>query len=199
MPYNRLFTAFFLIFLCTHCKSDTDSAVQSFDFFCKSKNNAFINPTQTPLPAAEIASFAGLKYFDYNPNAAVSARVTPIVGAFPFEMMNNQNQPEMYTKAVYLDFELQGKKLRLEGYIASANSTTARTWFVPFADLTNARTTYGAGRYIDVPIVGAGAVTLDFNYAYNPYCAYNPEFVCPIPPVANRLDVSIQAGEKNYH
>jgi hypothetical protein len=74
------------------------------------------------------------------------------------------------------------------------------TLFLAFADGTSARETYGAGRYLDVKkVVGAATVELDFNKAYNPYCAYADHFSCPLPPRENILDIAIRAGEKSYH
>jgi len=74
------------------------------------------------------------------------------------------------------------------------------TLFLAFADATSARETYGAGRYLDVKkIPGASSVTLDFNQAYNPYCAYAANYSCPFPPKENVLKTAIQAGEKTYH
>ena len=76
---------------------------------------------------------------------------------------------------------------------------TRGTLFLAFADVTSARETYGAGRYLDIKkIPGATSIELDFNKAYNPYCAYNENYTCPLPPKENFLKVAILAGEKNY-
>ena len=71
-------------------------------------------------------------------------------------------------------------------------------FFLPFADATTGRETYGAGRYLEVAVQEDGMHLVDFNHAYNPYCAYNPRWSCPIPPVENRLKVPIRAGEKLF-
>ena len=75
------------------------------------------------------------------------------------------------------------------------------TLFIPFTDRTNGHETYGGGRYLDAPLPEANApeITLDFNRAYNPYCAYNNAYSCPVPPAENRLQVAIPAGEKSFH
>lgn len=70
-----------------------------------------------------------------------------------------------------------------------------RLW-IPFADSTNGQTTYKAGRYVDLESAGQDSVVVDFNRAYNPTCAYNPNFACPLPPPENRIDVPVSAGEK---
>jgi uncharacterized protein (DUF1684 family) len=71
-------------------------------------------------------------------------------------------------------------------------------YFLPFMDATTGDDSYADGRYLDLPATGDGRLVVDFNYAYNPYCAYNPNWSCPIPPSENRLRVSINAGEKNF-
>ncbi len=72
-------------------------------------------------------------------------------------------------------------------------------YFLPFADATAPKETYGAGRYLEPHDLGGGRLLLDFNLAYNPYCAYNERWSCPLPPLANRIKVRIEAGEKNFH
>ena len=100
-----------------------------------------------------------------------------------------------------LRFVLSGRELRLSGF-ADPHEHHAHELFVPFRDATSGRETYGAGRYLEVELVhhadGAHTATLDFNLAYNPYCAYNPHYSCPIPPGENRLPVAIAAGEQAY-
>ena len=70
--------------------------------------------------------------------------------------------------------------------------------FIPFVDAQAGKETYGAGRYLDPEVLPDGRLVLDFNLAYNPYCAYNERYSCPIPPAENRLEAVIQAGEKSY-
>ena len=96
----------------------------------------------------------------------------------------------------YLDFELHGKPNRLAIYQSSEFGR--KELFLGFGDQTSAESTYGGGRYLNIAHDGSDRITLDFNLAYNPYCAYNPTFVCPIPPRENILDISINAGEKDY-
>jgi len=70
--------------------------------------------------------------------------------------------------------------------------------FLPFADATSGHETYSAGRYIDPHMLPDGRVEVDFNYAYNPYCAYNERWSCPLTPAENRIKVEVRAGEKNF-
>ncbi len=83
-------------------------------------------------------------------------------------------------------------------YKSVEESTHDPYYFVPFKDLTNGTETYPAGRYLDIPVTENDIITVDFNVAYNPYCAYSPYYSCPLPPMENHLKVRISTGEKNY-
>jgi hypothetical protein len=93
-----------------------------------------------------------------------------------------------------LEFTLNGQQLSLGAL--SPPGEPIRNLFVPFADLTTGEETYSAGRYLDIVPTSTGIYTIDFNYAYNPTCAYNASYECPYPPASNRLKVPILAGEK---
>lgn len=80
----------------------------------------------------------------------------------------------------------------------AADDPVAQALFVPFVDETSGKETYGSGRYLDLEQARGDDYVLDFNMAYNPYCAYNDDYVCPIPPRENKLPIEIRAGEKTY-
>ena len=94
-----------------------------------------------------------------------------------------------------LAFTLKGQALTLTAFV-EADDTSLRRLFVPFGDLTNGLETYQGGRYLDLDRTGSGVYELDFNRAYHPFCVFNPEYDCPIPPRENRLPVPIKAGER---
>jgi uncharacterized protein (DUF1684 family) len=94
----------------------------------------------------------------------------------------------------FLDFELHGQRLSLTGF--SLGRTPRSSLFVPFTDVTSGRETYASGRYLDLELRPDGSVVLDFNLAYQPYCAYSGGFSCPLAPAENRLPVPILAGER---
>jgi uncharacterized protein (DUF1684 family) len=94
-----------------------------------------------------------------------------------------------------LEFTLQGEARSLGAFVPDGTERITNL-FVPFADETTGRDTYSAGRYLDIGATTTGYYTIDFNSAYNPYCAYNSSFECPFPPPTNRLKVAVQAGEK---
>jgi uncharacterized protein (DUF1684 family) len=120
-----------------------------------------------------------------------------------FEMLTSDGKKRLYRQYGILSFELKGKSLTLPAYQSKRlmRMPQYRNYlFVPFTDPTNGNTTYGAGRYLGLymPKQEEGNITLDFNKAYNPYCAYNSNYSCPIPPRANHLNAAIEAGEKKY-
>jgi len=97
-------------------------------------------------------------------------------------------------RVAYLDFDLHGQRLALTAL--SFGPTERGTLFVPFADATSGNETYSSGRYLDLEIEPDGSVVLDFNLAYQPYCAYSSAYSCPLTPTENRLAVPILAGER---
>ena len=100
----------------------------------------------------------------------------------------------------YFDFQVGGQECRLQVYrLEEALESGSPQLFVPFRDATSGHETYAAGRYIDLKENTSGIYDLDFNRAYNPSCAYNTDFSCPVPPAENTLKVPIRAGEKKYH
>lgn len=101
----------------------------------------------------------------------------------------------------YFEFRVEGQDCRLQVYrLEDAPDTGGGAYlFVPFRDATSGIETYGAGRYIDLKENTSGVYDLDFNRAYNPYCAYNAQFSCPVAPADNTLKVPVRAGEKKYH
>ena len=112
-------------------------------------------------------------------------------------VVTSKGTKQAYMKHGTFTFQLQGAKLRLFVY-KSAEDPFARSLFIPFSDETSGSETYKAGRYLDLEEQGGDDYELDFNLAYNPYCAYNDRYTCPIPPRENKLPIKILAGEKNY-
>ncbi len=104
---------------------------------------------------------------------------------------------ERYVEHSFAEFELGGKTNKVL-LLQAVSESDMKNFFLAFADQTSGKETYGGGRYLNVRQDGKNSITLDFNLAFNPYCAYNPEFACPLPPKENILDIAIEAGEKNY-
>lgn len=152
------------------------------------------------LPFADAKeSFKGLNYFNPDTKYRISASLTPIKNKKTILLTTNDGLENRYLEYAYADFAIDGTKCRLLILEVIESGPNRGTLFLAFADETSTRETYGAGRYLDVnKVPGSTSILLDFNKAYNPYCAYSDRFSCPFPPKENILPVSIQAGEKAY-
>ncbi len=146
------------------------------------------------------STFEGLKYFEPDLNYRISANLIPIENKKILSLPTSDGKEKTYQEYAYAEFDLNGVSNRLLILEFIQSGAYRGTLFLPFADETSAEETYGAGRYLDLKKTpGATTIVLDFNKAYNPYCAYSDNFSCPFPPKENILKVAIRAGEKNYH
>jgi len=127
----------------------------------------------------------------------VRAKFIPIENKQIRKLPTSDNKSKEYLDYGYVEFEIDDQSCRLL-ILEVAGDEFDGSLFLAFGDATSAIDTYGAGRYLEVEHDGAAFITLDFNYAYNPYCAYSKDFSCPFPPKENLLTVAIEAGEKNY-
>lgn len=153
---------------------------------------------QSPLKGD--STFAGLKYFAPDITYRVVADLEPIQNKKILMLATNDGLQKQYREYAHASFRLLGSAHRLLILEVLDMGPYKGTLFLAFADETSAHETYGAGRYLDVKKVpGAATVTLDFNRAYNPYCAYSDQFSCPLPPRENILKIAIPVGEKIYH
>jgi uncharacterized protein len=163
------------------------------------RDELFAAHPQSPLPAATRAGFTGLAYFPFDPAARVSAEVLPATRE-RFEFEASAGEPMAFFRFAVARFDLAGSACELELHWLDAYGGGL---FLPFADATSGRETYGAGRYLLDTVKGAdlgtenGRLVLDFNLAYNPSCSYDPRWACPLTPPANRLRVSVRAGEQH--
>ena len=150
--------------------------------------------------AKDPGSYTGLKYYPPNVRYKVTATLTPSQEKQPVVLSTSDGKEQHYLPYAYASFDLDGFNNKLLILENMEMGPQRGTLFLPFGDETSAGETYGAGRYLDVvKAPGSNSITLDFNKAYNPYCAYNDGFSCPFPPPENLLRVAIRAGEKSYH
>lgn len=146
-----------------------------------------------------LQSFKGLTYYPVDPAFRIQARLIPIQQRKVVVLPTSDGQEKKYIEYGYAEFTLNGVNNRLLILELMDIGPYRGTLFLAFGDATSARETYGAGRYLDVKKVkGSSTITLDFNEAYNPYCAYNENYSCPLPPRENLLSIPITAGEMNY-
>jgi uncharacterized protein (DUF1684 family) len=145
--------------------------------------------------------FEGLKFFPADVRYRVKAKLKPIEGKKVVLLSTSDGKEQKYLEYAFAEFELDGVQNQLLILEVMEMGPQRGKLFLAFSDDTSGRETYGAGRYLDVKKVPAAkSVELDFNLAYNPYCAYNDKYSCPFPPKENLLKISaIRAGEMNYH
>jgi len=162
------------------------------------KDQFFDEHPQSPIPPAERDEFDGLDYFEPDPNFRVAAEVTVHDDPEPVEMETTNGPPARYLRVATFAFELRGEDCELHAYRQETGEDDPL--FVPFRDKTTGQQSYAGGRYMEFEPEGELAdgdvVTLDFNLAYSPFCAFSETFACPLPPEENWLEVVVPAGEK---
>jgi uncharacterized protein (DUF1684 family) len=163
------------------------------------RDEMFARHPQSPIPAGERGSFRGLTYYDYDPAARVLAAVEDAEPHHVDIQTSGDGGPYGFTRFARAAFELVGERLSLDLYWLDGYGGGI---FLSFRDATSGTETYGACRYVLDSAKGAdlgtegGQLVLDFNFSYNPSCAYDPRWICPLATPANRLMVPVRAGER---
>ena len=185
----KFFVGVFGLMFLLSCGNNNDAAYKQYIMQHRSAiTYKFLDPQTSPIPTAKLATFKGLPYFEVNPNYRVLASFTPSNNKTVWQMPHTLNQTYDYLEAGTLSFQLDGKNMQFMSYLRLGETADSVDLFIPFTDLTSGNTTYGGGRYLDITTsLKSGKIWVDFNLAYNPYCAYNEEFSCPIPPKQNHL------------
>ncbi|WP_457617181.1 DUF1684 domain-containing protein [Lutibacter sp.] len=201
---NAIFVLVVSLFFtnCTTSQENTPYQKEIKQFQYK-LNTHYANPKESPLTKEDIKTFKSLAFFDINPKYRVKARLELTPDAPIFKMKTTTSRMPLYKKYGIAHFTLDGKELSLSIYQNQdlMNSLEYENYlFLPFNDTTNGTSSYGGGRFIDleIPESPTDSIIIDFNKAYNPYCAYNANYSCPIPPSENNLPVAIPAGVKAY-
>ena len=157
----------------------------------------FLKDEHSPLKAADTGF---LRFYEVNDTYKVKAKFKLTPDSKPFDIETHSGKKKPYRRYGMLSFTVKGQDYTLEVYqgLQLIKKPELRDYlFIPFTDLTNNETTFGGGRYLDFKIgdIKKGILVLDFNKAYNPYCAFAEGYSCPIPPDANKLNIRIKAGE----
>lgn len=172
--------------------------------FQQTLNAEYRNPQESPLPPEVRETFTGLAFYPINYSTCVVARFVRDSSQAPFAMPTSTTRRPLYQKYGELHFALEGKPLWLSVYQSldlKQKPGYQDYLFIPFTDRSNGHGSYGGGRYLDMRQgqIQNGYVVLDFNQAYNPFCAYSPLYSCPVPPPENRLPLAVQAGVMSDH
>jgi len=161
----------------------------------------FLTNERSPLKSKE--ELKSLRFYEPDERYRVEATVQVLEGETPFDMATYAGTTKPYVRYALLKFELMGKPLELTLYrnLQLANMPQYKDHlFLPFMDATNGEATYGGGRYMDFKMtdIAGGKMTIDFNKAYNPWCAFSDGYQCPIPPFENHLGEAVEAGERQF-
>ena len=173
------------------------SYIRQIQHFQEELNEEYANPETSPLPKQDVAAFKGLPFYPVDSTYRVEADFVRTPGQLPFYMPTTTGDRRVYEKYAEVHFKLNEKQQVLHVYQSHALREMEKYkdyLFLPFTDKTNGTETYGGGRFLDLRIPEGEKIVLDFNKAYNPYCAYNSGYSCPIPPKENKLKVAVRAG-----
>ena len=170
--------------------------------FQKELDHFYRDSTTSPLRPEERATFNGHEFFSYNPELAVEAQIHVLENEPWFDMATSSGVSREYRRYAKASFELRGQTLELFLYQSKqlmAMEDYQDHLFLPFMDKTTGVSTYGTGRFMDITKPEGNTIVLDFNYAYNPYCAYTDGYSCPITPKENFIEIYVNAGIKGPH
>jgi len=167
--------------------------MSELDDFRTEKDEFYKNSFQSPLTREQKRDFKGLKYFPENEALRLEVQVELLNDSNPMVMQTSTGGVQEYMRFGKFKFDVDGQVAELTIYQSNHG------FFLPFVDSLAGKETYPAGRYLDLDLLPGNRFIVDFNIAYNPLCAYNEMWSCPITPGENRLKVPIRAGEKLFH
>lgn len=160
--------------------------------FRRLKDAHFRASRQSPLTREQKARFKGLSYFPENPALRLEVQVEEFPDKDEIVMQTSTGDEQRYQRYGRFTFQVDGETAALTIYLSESG------FFLPFVDSLANKETYGAGRYLEPEHLGGSRFLVDFNLAYNPYCAYNEMWSCPLTPFENRVKVPVRAGERNW-
>ncbi len=167
--------------------------MSELDEFRAAKDRFFASDPHSPLLPDQRRTFRGLAYFPENAALRFEATIDELPAKDEVVMQTSTGDSQTYIRYGRFKFVVDGQPAELTIY------ASAHGFFLPFVDATAGQETYGAGRYLEPETLPDGRFLIDFNLAYNPYCAYNERWSCPLTPFENRLSVPIEAGERMFH
>lgn len=185
-------------FLAAAQNKDSTFLASNFNFRIE-LNKEFGDSLDSPLKEVDRLKFRHLDFFSLNSDYCVMAKIERIDTTKAFAMATTTGRKAIYQKCALLRFQLDGQEQQLFVYQSHRLKLIEGYedyLFLPFSDESNGVESYGGGRFIDLHIVKGDSVLIDFNKAYNPYCAYNDKYSCPIPPKENHLKIKVLAGVK---
>ena len=191
-----------LIFLLFSTMTFAQKDLSSAEKFQTELNKSYADSLKSPLTKEDLKHFQGLDFFSINEKFIVEATFVRTKKEKVFQMKTSTTRTPLYKKYGELHFKIDEKTFKLNVYqnIELSKKPGFKDYlFLPFSDQTNGNETYIGGRYLDMRMPKSKKVIINFNRAYNPYCAYNYKYSCPIVPLENDLDIKIEAGVKKFH
>ncbi len=172
---------------------DEEAYIKSINSERQTYYSGLINNSRGPFTGED--SIHQLNFFEPNIKYRVKAKVK--LNSYPEKtiVVSTDGTKKTYLHLANLEFKVNDS---IQSLALFRNENNVADFFLPFRDATNQVTTYGAGRYLPIEFNGETEIEIDFNRAFNPYCAYNDKYACPIPPEQNTLSVKIEAGEMSY-
>lgn len=191
----------FICIICFTSCAQKKRPIKGETTFQKEQNAKFKDVSTSPLKDSDRKGFEGLEFFKFDSSYIVEAQFKRTPDEKPFKMKTTTDRRPIYVKYGELNFYLKGKNFTLNIYQNQSlieKEGYEDYLFLPFLDETNGLESYGGGRYIDARIPKGDTMIIDFNQSYNPYCAYNDKYSCPIVPRKNYLKTRIEAGVKTF-
>lgn len=172
-----------------------DELIKEVKDFQQELDDHYRDKEHSPLKKKERRKFKGHRFYEIDLSYRVIAKVNLIKKPDTIVMPTSAGTEKRYLRWAKLKFQIAGQDCELIAY-KSAKAGQGNYLFIPFRDATSGTETYGGGRYLDLEVPEGDELVLNFNLAYNPYCAYTTGWFCPLPPEENTLDVPIKAGLK---
>lgn len=165
--------------------------------FREGKDAFFQASEDSPIPRDERHLFLGLKYFVPDSKLRFETKLHKYERPSIVIMSTSKGTQQRFHWIGHFEIEINDRSVKIQAYMSAEREDSGV--FVPFRDATSGKESYGSARYLDLEERPDDSYVVDFNYAYNPYCAYSEDYICPLPPKENWLDVAIRAGEMKYH
>lgn len=198
---KKILVLLFVVLL-QSCNGQEKRKVLGESEFQREMNAKFKDASESPLTKKGLKKFKGLDFFKIDDKYKVVAKLKKTPNAPIFDFPTTTERVAAYKKYGELSFVIDGKEFELDIFKDEFPSPAYKDYlFLPFLDLTNGKTSYKGGRFVEVLTTdenGDGTITIDFNKSYNPYCAYSDRYSCPITPRDNYLDIEIKAGVMAY-
>ena len=200
---RKLSSLIFLLVILIGCSQSSKSVsyIEEMKTHRYDINIKFADKETSILTKKDLKNFSALDFFPIDTNYRIAAKFELNKNSILFEMQTTTDRKPIYKTYGVATFKLNGKAHKLQIYQNQElilKPEYKDHLFIPFLDSTNGNESYGGGRYLDVEQPNENTILLDFNKAYNPYCAYNYKYSCPIPPKENHLDIAVKAGVKAF-